>query len=77
MNFKMGDLSQNEWVKINISYPTINLILDILHKQTGFLDDRTVKDAIEIYKNLLSKCISPKKAIQISIKNNNYSLFYT
>ena len=77
MSFKVGDLSQNEWIKINISYPTIDLILDILYKKTGFLDKRTVKEAVEIYKNLSSKGISPKKAIQISIKNNNYSLFYT
>ena len=77
MNFKVGDLSQSEWVKINTKYPTIYLILDILRKKTGILDDRTVKDAVEIYKNLLSKGISPKKAILLSIKNNNYSLFYT
>jgi len=77
MNFKVGDLSQSEWIKINTKYPTINLILDILRKQTGILDNKTVKDAIEIYKNLLSKGISPKKAIQLSIKNNNYSLFST
>lgn len=77
MNFKVGDLSQSEWVKINTKYTTINLILDILHKKTGILDDRTVKDAVEIYKNLLYKVISPKKAIQESKKYNNYSLFYT
>ena len=46
MNFKVGDLSQSEWVKINTKYPTINLILDILRKKTGILDDRTVKDAV-------------------------------
>lgn len=75
--FKYGDLTQNEWMKINQSYPTINLILDILYRQTSYLDDRTVKDAIEIYENLLSKRISPKKAIQISKDVNNYSIFYS
>jgi hypothetical protein len=76
MNFKVGDLSQSEWVKINTKYPTINLILDILYKQTGILDNRTVNDAIEIYEKLLNKGISPKKAILESKKYNDYSLFY-
>ena len=75
--FTHGDLSQSEWMKINRSYPTINLILEILYKKTSYLDDRTVKDAVKIYKNLLSKGISPKKAIQISEKINNYSIFYS
>lgn len=75
--FKYGDLTQNEWMRINRSYPTINLILEILHKKTSYLDDRTVKDAIKIYENLLSKEISPKKAIEISEKINNYSIFYS
>ena len=75
--FTYGDLSQSEWMKINKSYPTINLILEILHKKTSYLDERTVKDAIKIYENLLSKGISPKKAIQISKKINNYSIFYS
>lgn len=75
--FKYGDLTQNEWMKINQLYPTIHLILDILNRQTSYLDDRTVKDAIEIYENLLNKRISPKKAIQISKDVNNYSIFYS
>lgn len=75
--FKYGDLTQNEWMKINQLYPTIHLILDILYRQTSYLDDRTVKDAIEIYENLLNKRISPKKAIQISKDVNNYSIFYS
>ena len=58
--FTHGDLSQSEWMKINRSYPKINLILEILHKKTSYLDDRTVKDAIKIYENLLSKGILPK-----------------
>jgi hypothetical protein len=75
--FKYGDLTQNKWIKINQSYPTIHLILDILYRQTSYLDDRTVKDAIEIYENLLNKGISPKEAIQISKDVNNYSIFYS
>ena len=75
--FKYGDLSQSEWMKINQLYPTINLILDILYKKTSYLDERTIKDAIEIYKNLLSKGISPKEAIRISKEINNDSIFYS
>ena len=64
MSFKVGDISHKKWIEINTKYPTINLILEKLYKYTGYLDEKTINEAIDIYTYLLSINISPQNAIR-------------
>lgn len=61
--FSVGDLSQNEWVKLTTKYPWINIIIDKLYEYSGILDNFNVDIAIEIYQKLLYNGISPKRAL--------------
>lgn len=62
--FYIGNLSQNEWIKLNTNYPYIHFIVNKLHEYSGVLDDFNVNIAIYIYKQLLYKEISPKNALR-------------
>ena len=63
-HFRIGDLSQNEWVKLNTKYPCIDIIVNKLYEFSGVLDYSNVNIAIHIYKQLLDKGISPKNALK-------------
>jgi len=74
-HFHIGDLSQNEWVKLNTKYPCIEVIIYKLYKYSGVLDNFNVNIAIEIYRKLLDQGISPKRALKhwnlhLSINHN-------
>jgi len=63
-HFRIGDLSQNEWVKLNTKYPCIKIIIDKLYEYSGKLDKFNTNIAIEIYRKLLDNGISPKNAVK-------------
>ena len=63
-HFRIGDLSQNEWIKLNTRYPCINFIVNKLYEYSGILDYYNVNIAIHIYKQLLDMGISPKNALK-------------
>lgn len=85
-HFRMGDFSQNEWVKLNTNYPYIDIIIDKLYKYSGMLDNLNVNIAITIYKQLLNDGISPRSAIKYwdnhlllnlkNAKNINYHRYF-
>jgi hypothetical protein len=75
-HFRVGDLSQNEWVKLNTNYPCIKIIVDKLYEYSGVLDHFNVNLAINIYNKLLYDGISPKNAMKhwnmhLSLMNRN------
>jgi len=64
MEFSVGDISIGEWSRVTTKYPHIDVIIKKLHQDTGILDNKTIKDSINIYNIILYNQISPNKVVK-------------
>ena len=74
MEFSVGDISIGEWSRVTTKYPHIDVIIKKLHQETKILDNKTIKDSINIYNIILYNQLSPNNVVKNS-KLFNYFYF--
>jgi len=74
MEFSVGDISIGEWSRVTTKYPHIDVIIKKLHQEIGILDNKTIKDSINIYNMILHNQLSPNVVVKNS-KLFNYFYF--